>query len=140
MLLLNEEIFNLWQSNISSSMSYLLSQMLSFFPWRCILQISKTLSMFFPVYILIQISFTELWEVLCNKEIKQLMDEAEHDIRIILIEKCFILRKPHPINAFLFIQSISNYKTSLPWARKFQSSWRYCLILVSFVLWLGSRL
>lgn len=36
--------------------------------------------MFFPVYILIQISFTELWEVLCNKDINQLMDEAEHDI------------------------------------------------------------
>ena len=96
--------------------------------------------MFFPVYILIQISFTELWEVLCNKDINQLMDEAEHDIRIMLVEKCFILRKPHPITVFLFIQSISNYKTSLPWSRKFQSSWRYCLILVSFGLWLGSRL
>lgn len=78
--------------------------------------------MFFPVYILIQISFAELWEVLCNKDIKQLMDEAEHDIRIMLVEKCFILRKPHPITVFLFIQSISNYKTSLPWSRKFQSS------------------
>lgn len=36
--------------------------------------------MFFPVYILIQISFTEPWEVLCNKDINQLMDEAEHAV------------------------------------------------------------
>lgn len=28
------------------------------------------------------------------------MDEAEHDIRIMLVEKCFILRKPHPITVF----------------------------------------
>ena len=109
MLLLNEEISNLWPF-ISSSMSYLLSQMLSFFFQGVFYKYPKLYLCFFPVYFLIQISFTELWEVLCNKDIKQLMDEAEHDIRIMLVEKCFILRKPHPINVFLFIQNISNYK------------------------------
>lgn len=64
------------------------------------INIQNFIYVFFSVYFLIQISFTELWEGLCNKDIKQLMDEAEHDIKNYAGREVFYLAKAESDKCF----------------------------------------